>query len=126
MVFNKNVTDYFFYQNMIKAICKISLVADTTKSIMVHLEIDGSNYTWKVVESSRNGLKLPASNGTWIAPFDWSNILTLLSGNSIMLYIEKIQKDFWVNLVNNQKITSDSAFLFNGNPSEERIKCLLY
>jgi hypothetical protein len=111
---------------MIKAICKISLADDSTKSIMVHLEIDGNNYTWKVVESSKNGLKLPASNGTWIPPYDWSNILTLLYGTGLMLYIEKVQKDFWESLVNNQKINSDSAFLFNGNPSEEKVKCLLY
>ena len=119
---------------MIKAICKISLAADSTKSVMVHLEIDGnksekdvSKYTWKVVESSKNGLKLPASNGTWVPPYDWSSILILFGSDaSLMLYIEKIQKDFWVSLVNNQTINSDSAFLSNGNPSEEKVKCLLY
>ena len=112
---------------MIKAICKISLAADSTRSIMVHLEIDGSQYTWKVVESSRNGLRLPASNGTWIPPYDWSSILILHSSDKgLMLYIENVKKDFWDSLVNNQKINSDSAFLYNGNPTEEKVKCLLY
>lgn len=111
---------------MITAICEITLAADTSRKVKVRLSKEGdSKFLWKMIEASKEGLKLPASNGTWIAPYSWGNTLTLLGTNNLMLVAYKIKDDFWNDLTANKTVETDDATLINGNPSEEKVTCKL-
>ena len=112
---------------MIVAICQIALISNSARRIKVHLRKDNDNLTWNVIESSREGLKLPTDTGTWIAPYDWSNILTLLTNRgSLMLVVYEMEMDFWIGLKGDKTIETTNASLFNGNAREEDVACKFY
>ena len=107
---------------MITVTCAIALTTDAARKIKVQLNKDGDDLTWKVLESSREGLKTKSSKGKWIAPFDWSKILTLIDDSGgIVLVAYKIKNDFWNDLTSNKTIETDDAELYNGNPSETKV-----
>src|SRR4051812_20683882 len=105
---------------MINAVCEITLASDTSRKVKVQLNKGETTNSWKTIESSKSGLKLSSASGTWIAPFDFSKTLVLLTGSRIMFVAYKISEDFWTDLTANKTIETDDASLFNGNPSEEK------
>jgi hypothetical protein len=110
---------------MIVAICHIALVSSSSRKIAIRLIKNGSDLTWSIIESSiGGGLRLPSSEGSWIAPYSWSKVLTFLTKNgSLMLVVYNIKEDFWNELKDNKAIEANDASLFNGNPSEEKVSC---
>lgn len=107
---------------MQKANCEISLIADSSRKMKIQLFND---QTWKTIETSGGGLKISANNGTWISPFNWSNIVTCLSNDRLVLVIYNISDRFWNDLSSGKTVESNDGSLFNGNFNEEKVSCKL-
>ena len=130
---------------MISVSCIVTLAADNARKVNIQIrkENDGK-LLWKVVESSKGNLKLPANEGEWYNS-DWSNILTLFykneiktkllddtilgsgkkDGTGLMLVAYNIKSDFLNDISNGKSIETNDAELFNGNSTEQNVKCKL-
>lgn len=120
---------------MISVSCQVMLASDNNRkiSIQIRKENDGK-LSWKVVESSKGSLNLPADEGEWYNS-DWSNILTLFykyenkkkasKETGLMLVAYNVNSDFLTDITNGKSIEANDADLYNGNVTEQKVKCKL-
>jgi hypothetical protein len=130
---------------MISVTCTITLLTDNNRKVDIQIrKEDDGKLLWKIIESSKGSVKLPAEEGEWFNP-DWSNILTLFykykpkllddtilgSGagkkeQGLMLVAYNVKSDFLTDVSNNKSIDTNDAELFNGNYAEQKISCKLW
>ena len=133
---------------MISVSCLVTLASDKDRKVTIEIrqENDGK-FLWKVVESSKGSIKLPADAGEWFNS-DWSNILTLFykyngkpkllddtilgpgpnkrQEDGLMLVAYNVKADFLSDITNGKSIETSDAELFNGNYAEQKVSCKLW
>ncbi len=133
---------------MISVSCSVTLASDKNRQVTLEIrkENDGK-FLWKVVESSKGSIKLPADEGEWYNS-DWSNILTLFykynakpkllddtilgpgpnkrQEDGLMLVAYNVKFDFLNDITNGKSIETNEAELFNGNYTEQKVSCKLW
>ena len=117
---------------MINVTCAITLVSDNNRKVDIQLrKEDDGKLLWKVVESSRGSLVLPALSGTWFDA-DFANILTLFytskksSEECLMLVAYNVKYDFLQEIMNGKAIETNDADFYNSNYTEQKVSCKLW
>lgn len=117
---------------MISVNCTITLAADKDRNVDIRLrKEDDGKLLWRVVESSRGSLVLPALSGTWFDA-DFANILTLFytpkgkSEESLMLAAYKVSYNFLQEITTGKTIETDDADFYNSNFTEQKVLCRLF
>lgn len=133
---------------MISVSCTVTLATDKDRKVTIQIskENDGA-LLWKVIESSKGSIKLPADQGEWFNT-DWSNILTLFykyqgkprllddtilgpgpgkrEEHGLLLVAYNVKSDFLTEINNGKSIETSEAELFNGNYTEQMVVCKLF